>query len=125
MLPLPPWDALQIRLEQRADLGLTIVELAGELDLAVAAELRRVILALPSTSVPDVVTDLRRVEFMDCTALSTLVGAHQRAEKVGGRLHTVGAPPQSRRLLELTRLDTVFCRHDDLESALVPHALRR
>lgn len=101
--------------------GVTLVTLAGELDLACASLLRRTLLRLPSTVLPEVVTDLHEVDFMDCSAVGVFVLAHRRAATVGGRLHIAEAAPQPRRLLDMARLDSVFCLHETLEASVAVH----
>ena len=49
-----------------------------------------------------VVVDLREVEFMDSTGLSTIVRAHQRLSEQDCELTLVKGPPQVQRLLDLT-----------------------
>ena len=49
-----------------------------------------------------VVVDLRELEFMDSTGLSTLVRAHQRLSELECELTLVKGPPQVQRLLDLT-----------------------
>jgi anti-sigma B factor antagonist len=49
-----------------------------------------------------VVVDLREVEFMDSTGLSTIVRAHQRLSEQNCELTLVKGPPQVQRLLDLT-----------------------
>ena len=44
--------------------GVTMVELAGELDLSTASALREVMLQLPLDSAPHVHVDLREVDFL-------------------------------------------------------------
>src|SRR3954453_3852445 len=45
--------------------GLTLVALAGELDLSVAAALRAALCRAPDATLPDVAADLVLVDFMD------------------------------------------------------------
>ena len=114
---------LHVLLEQRPLQRATILHLSGELDVAVARDLRRVCRTLPSEALPNVVIDLRRVTFMDCSVLGAFVLAHRRAVGVRGRVCIV-ATPTSRsgplRVLEVGGLDGVFCLHDTLRSALAP-----
>lgn len=111
----------RISVERRADRGATVVTLEGEFDLAIAPLLRQTLVWLPSRALPDVVADLHGVVFLDCSAVGAFVMVHKRAAKVSGRLHIAGATPQSRRLLDLTRLDSVFCLHDTVDAAVATH----
>jgi len=53
--------------------GLTLITLAGKLDLSVAPALRRGLIQAPAASLPDRAIDLRRVEFMDCSVIRVLM----------------------------------------------------
>jgi anti-anti-sigma factor len=64
-----------------------------------------------------VIVDLRELEFMDSTGLSTLVKAHQRAEEAGQRFALIRGPQQVQRLLTLTGVA------DRLELADAPEEL--
>jgi anti-sigma B factor antagonist len=120
MTQAPQSTRLHVLLEQRPLQRATILFLAGELDVAVAPDLRRVCRTLPSAVLPNVVIDLRRVRFMDCSVLGAFVLAHRRAVAAGGRLCLVGTTPGPRRVLEIGGLDGVFCLHDALAPALEP-----
>jgi anti-sigma B factor antagonist len=96
---------LQLRRPRRAD--HTVLEAAGELDLAYAGELRA---KLAEAAVPGgrVVVDLGRVEFLDSTALGVLVAAAKRQRATGGEVVVRSPQPRIRRVFELTGLDRVF-----------------
>src|SRR3954451_10817978 len=118
------WSRLQVLLEQRPLQQATILVLSGELDVSVTPDLRRICRTLASEALPNVVIDLRRVEFMDCSVLGAFVLAHRRARGGGGRVCLVGTPPGPRRVLRIGGLDGVFCLHDTLAPALQTGAWR-
>lgn len=96
--------------------GAVVVQLAGELDLYNAEELRA---GLAEAMVPDpgcVVIDMTEVEFIDSTALGVLIEAHSRLGHDGFRL----AAPQlgTRRALQVSGLDRHLPVHDTVEQAL-------
>ena len=96
---------LHLRRPRRADHA--VLEVAGELDLAYAGELRDK-LAEASTPGGHVVVDLGRVEFLDSTALGVLVAAAKRLHGTGGELVVRSPRPHIRRVFELTGLDRVL-----------------
>ncbi|MGW1750696.1 STAS domain-containing protein [Streptomyces sp. NPDC002092] len=77
----------------------TVVVVAGEIDLATAEFLREHLDAATARPVPDVLVDLRQVEFFDCSGLRVLCRAESRARERGGRLRIVSDAPGLRRLL--------------------------
>jgi anti-sigma B factor antagonist len=91
----------------------------GELDIASAPTLRdelaAVITAQPRPRV--VCCDLTDVTFMDSTALSALVFAHETAAMGGQEFCLAGARASVHRVLELTQVDQVIACYDSMDAA--------
>jgi anti-sigma B factor antagonist len=83
----------------------TVISVSGELDLASSAALEEELARATESDAEQIVLDLRELEFMDSTGLSTLVKAHQRAEGAGKRFGLVRGPQQVQRLLSLTGVE--------------------
>jgi anti-anti-sigma factor len=101
-------------------MGDAVVVLArGELDIASAPTLRdelaAVITAEPRPRV--ICCDLTEVTFMDSTALSALVFAHEMAAMGSQEFCLAGARASVHRVLELTQLDQVIVCHDSMDVA--------
>lgn len=101
-------------------LGDAVVVLpTGELDIASAPTLRdelaAVITAQPRP--PVVCCDLTDVTFMDSTALSALVFAHETAAMGGQQFCLAGARASVHRVLELTQVDQVIACYDSMDAA--------
>ncbi|HET8560344.1 MAG TPA: STAS domain-containing protein [Marmoricola sp.] len=92
---------------------------SGELDIASAPmlrdELAAVITAEPRPRV--VCCDLTDVTFMDSTALSALVFAHETAAMGGQEFCVAGARASVHRVIELTQLDQVIACHGSMDAA--------
>jgi anti-anti-sigma factor len=84
--------------------GITIAELAGELDLAGASALREQLLGLLRPGSGRLVLDLSRVTFCDASGLAVLIGTGRRARRLGGFLRLAAVSPQVDRVLDLTGL---------------------
>jgi anti-sigma B factor antagonist len=80
----------------------TLLAISGELDIATAPELEQALDQIQPEQTKLVVVDLRELQFMDSTGLSTLVRAHQRLSEHDCELTLVKGPPQVQRLLDLT-----------------------
>jgi anti-sigma B factor antagonist len=87
-------------MEPHPNAALLVV--SGELDIASAPELEQALAQIAPEQTKLVVVDLRELEFMDSTGLSTIVQAHQRLSEQGCELTLVKGPPQVQRLLDLT-----------------------
>ncbi len=86
----------------------TVVEVTGEIDMATANLLAEHLDAATAKGVPDVLVDLRLVEFFDCSGLRALCRAEDRARRSGGRLRLVVGGSAVRRLLMAARLTDRF-----------------
>ncbi|MEV8099492.1 STAS domain-containing protein [Kitasatospora sp. NPDC085879] len=85
------------------DTAPATVTARGDIDLATAPRLRRV-LARALKAHRDVVLDLSEVTFVDRAGLGALVEARNLAGRRGGRLVLWGAGPRVVRLIRLTGL---------------------
>ncbi len=82
----------------------TVVEAAGEIDMATAGSLAEHLHAATEGGRPDVLVDLRTVDFFDCSGLRVLCRADSRARERGGRLRIVSRSERIRRLLRASGL---------------------
>lgn len=98
----------------------TVVEVTGEIDMATAGSLAEHLLAATARTEPDVLVDLRRVVFFDCSGLRVLCRAETRARERGGRLRVVSDRPRIHRLLRAARLLSRFPPLADLPELLPP-----
>lgn len=89
----------------------------GDLDLATAPALREDLVQASSEGPTLVVLDLERVEFLDSVGLSVIIGGHKRLQHQGSRLHLAGARALVRRVLGLTRVDSMIPTYDTVAEA--------
>lgn len=81
-----------------------IVTLAGELDLAWAADVRRAFDAACGSTLPAVRVDLGPLRFVDSTGLRELVILHQALAQAGRSLTFTPGGPAVQRVLEVSGL---------------------
>ncbi|UUU26700.1 STAS domain-containing protein [Streptomyces sp. DSM 40750] len=83
----------------------TVIEVSGEIDMASAGFVAEHLTAATTGGAePDVLVDLRRVTFFDCSGLRVLCRAEAAAKTRGGRLRLVSDQPRMHRLLRAARL---------------------
>ncbi len=113
-------DAQQPRLERAPDTGsgTVVLELAGELDLAVGPRLRSLVDEAAAERPQLMVIDVTEVAFMDSSVLREFLRAHREVGDAGGRLVVAGAQATVRRLLELTGTAELFQLADSRSAAL-------
>lgn len=102
------WTRQDFELETVRGDAQAVVTVRGELDLASAGQLEAALAEL--AGVPDVVVDLRELEFMDSRGLQVLLQARTRAQAAGTDLALTEGRPVVERLLEVTGLGTSFPR---------------
>ncbi|MGW6543720.1 STAS domain-containing protein [Streptomyces massasporeus] len=85
-----------------------VVTLRGEIDLLTAPALRDRLDMLTTGHCPDLVLDLRRVSFIDCTGLGVLCRVRNRVSARQGRLRLVTDSDLLRRVLRHTGMTGVF-----------------
>ncbi|MBS3941734.1 MAG: STAS domain-containing protein [Actinobacteria bacterium] len=103
----------------REEAGWTIVEVAGQLDVATAPEFRQVLLEAQYGGASQVLVDVAGIEFVDSMGLGVLIGAHKRARSHDGAALVLARPSERmRHLLALTGLDTVLVTVADPDEVL-------
>jgi anti-sigma B factor antagonist len=95
-----------------------VVELAGEVDLYSAPELKKRILNAIEAGKTQIVVDLTKTTFIDSTTLGVLVGARKRLRVRDGKIAVVCPDPDKLALFEMTGLDRIFSIHDERQPAL-------
>jgi len=102
--------------EERADAGVHVVAVKGELDLATAPDLCA---RLDADRSRRLLVDLSGLEFCDSTGLRALLGAASEVRTHGGRFVLVCPPTgEVARLLRMTGAGEWLAVHGDAQSAL-------
>jgi anti-sigma B factor antagonist len=95
-------------LRERPAPRATVLELRGEIDLVTAPSLSARLDALTAHSRPDLVLDMRRVSFIDCTGLGILCRARSRTLARQGRLRLITDSSRFLRVLRHAGLSGAF-----------------
>ena len=91
--------------------GKVVVSVEGDVDLVTSEELRRVLEDAVRVN-PHVEVDLTGLTFIDSSGLSALVEGHRAAHDAGGVVVLRNPTPMLRRLLDITRLDSLLVVDD-------------
>jgi anti-sigma B factor antagonist len=97
--------------------GSHLIVASGELDLASTSEMSAIFAMSAAGPQVSVVLDLMGVDFIDSSALGTILRAAQQLEAVGKRLHVVAPDGPVKRLLEITGTAQRFTLHTTREDA--------
>jgi anti-sigma B factor antagonist len=102
----------------REDGAITVISVEGDLVIgAPETEFKKTVSHLLERGRTNLLIDLSAVRFLDSSGLGSLVRALTTSQNEGGSAKLVGVGPQVRKLLEMTKLDSVFEMYDNLESA--------
>jgi anti-sigma B factor antagonist len=109
---------MELSVTHPAGATVSVVGVAGEVDVHSAPTLRDGITAELSPSAAAVVVDLTEVGFLDSTGLGALVSARSSASEQGVALPLVCTSARILKLFKITGLDGVFDIHDSVASAV-------
>ena len=88
--------------------NVTILEVAGSLDISNAHEMRQVVVETITADSAQVVVNLHDLCSVDSSGLAAIVQGLKRAREQQGNLSLCSLQPPVRMILELTRFDKVF-----------------
>ena len=97
---------------------VTVVAPRGDVDMAVADELRLRLTGLVDAGKPRLVLDLAAVMYIDSSGLGALVAAMKYARAAGGDMTVCMLESDVRGLFEMTRLNKVMVVHATRQDAI-------
>ena len=101
----------------RADAGVAVIELEGQVDGAAEASLLDA-WNLAAPGAPRVVLDFSAVDYINSTGLAVIVQLLAMARAQGCEVHAVGLSDHYREIFQITRLSDFVTVHADLAAAL-------
>jgi anti-anti-sigma factor len=105
---IPNGAPSDFRISVTDDGDVTVVAVAGELDVATAPSLREELYRVIDRGVSKICVDLADMDFIDSTGLGVLVGALKRVKERDGVLELRSLPPSAQRVFEITGLTQAF-----------------
>ncbi len=108
-----------MELQTHEDGSVTVLTVTGDLVIGDAeSKFKKTVTRLLEEGHTRLLVDLSGVGFLDSSGLGALVRALTQSQKEGGQTKLLRAGPQIRKLLQMTKLDSVFEIHDDMEAAV-------
>jgi len=104
---------VELKVTTRSQGDHTVISVAGEIDLYTAPRLQSELMTALSKSPVRLIVDMSGVEFCDSTGINVLLAAHRQAAERGGELQLAGPGSATRKVLQVTGLETVFTVLDD------------
>lgn len=95
-----------------------VLQVAGEIDVYTAPELRQRVIGLIDDGARHVIADLRGVDFLDSTGLGALVGSLKRLRMREGSLKLVTNGGRTLQIFRITGLTHAFALHLSVPDAI-------
>lgn len=112
-----------MELDTREEAGATVISVAADrIDAAAAIRFKDAMRAAIPPGPRRIVLDLGAVDFIDSSGLGAIVSVLKGLAE-GQRLDLAALRPNVEKVFRLTRMDTVFAIHADLDGALRSHAV--
>ena len=98
--------------------GVPVLNAVGEIDLSTASIFKKALSDMIATGQQHLLIDMSQVIFMDSSGFGTLLSAIKVLRPAGGSLALVGCNDAVTRMLEITRLNTLFQIYTDRITAV-------
>ena len=97
---------------------VAVVRISGSAGMIEADIIREKLESVAAHPAQQVVLDLGELEFISSSGLGAIVSARQQVQAGGGRIVLANPTPAVRKILETTRLSTLFEVFDSLKQAV-------
>jgi anti-sigma B factor antagonist len=104
---------VELKVTTRSQGDHTVVSVAGEIDLYTAPRLQSELTSALGASPTRLIVDMSGVGFCDSTGINVLLAALRQARECGGELILAGPGSATRKVLQVTGLESVFTVLDD------------
>jgi anti-sigma B factor antagonist len=104
---------VELKVTTRLQGDHTVISVAGEIDIYTAPRLQSELMAALNEGPARLIVDMSSVDFCDSTGINVLLGAHRHARDRGGELQLAGPGSATRKVLQVTGLESVFTVLDD------------
>ena len=101
----------------RVERNVAIFDLSGEIDISNVDRVKETIHPWIQNGYRNVILNLSQVRYMDSSGLSLMISLKKKLDSQGS-VSLVGCPPIIRRMMTLTRLNTLIPTYDSEEDAL-------
>ncbi len=99
---------VELKVTTRAQGDHTILSVSGEIDLYTAPTLQSELMSALSPGQVRLIVDMSGVDFCDSTGINILLAAHRHARERGGELQLASPGSATRKVLQVTGLESVF-----------------
>jgi len=97
---------------------VTVLSISGDLSVDEAARFQRETLQRFDQNIRDFVLDLESLDFIDSRGLESLLWLQDKCSELLGQVRLAACPEHIHKVLEVTRLNTRFDCHPDVDAAV-------
>ncbi len=99
---------VELKVTTRVQGDHTILSVSGEIDLYTAPTLQSELTSALTPGQVRLIVDMSGVDFCDSTGINVLLAAHRHARERGGELQLASPGSATRKVLQVTGLESVF-----------------
>lgn len=85
-----------------------VLDVTGEIDIYTTPQFKDAVSAAIDEGKPSIIINMKDVSYMDSSGFGTLLSATKRLRPVEGGLYLAGCNEAITRMLQITRLNTIF-----------------
>jgi anti-sigma B factor antagonist len=111
-------EPTRLEISRRTEQEIPIVDVSGEIDVYTVPKFKEHLSKLIEEGHTNLLVNLKDVGYMDSSGFGALLGATKRLRPEGGTLALVGCNQVITRMLNITRLNTIFKMYDTEQDAL-------
>lgn len=98
--------------------GIPVLDVTGEIDIYTTPQFKEAVSAAIDENKPAIIINMTQVTYMDSSGFGTLLSATKRLRPLDGALYLTGCNDSIQRMLQITRLNTIFGVYGTEDEAL-------
>ena len=111
-------DTLRIETNLRHQDDIPVLDVVGEIDIYTTPQFKEAVSEAIDQNKPAIVINMEKVTYMDSSGFGTLLSATKRLRPLDGALYLSGCNEGIQRMLQITRLNTIFGVYSSEQEAL-------
>ncbi len=111
-------ETLRIETSLRHQEDIPVLDVVGEIDIYTTPQFKEAVSEAIDQNKPAIVINMTKVTYMDSSGFGTLLSATKRLRPLDGALYLSGCNEAIQRMLQITRLNTIFGVYATEEEAL-------
>ena len=111
-------ETMRIETSLRHIDGIPVLDVTGEIDIYTTPQFKEAVSAAIDENKPAIIINMTQVTYMDSSGFGTLLSATKRLRPLDGALYLTGCNESIQRMLQITRLNTIFGVYGTEDEAL-------